>query len=101
MLELSAFPASKKNIGSPCSSRPTPCLLEAAMSCICAAGCASPDWQTSFASLRHETVYVGVSAGSMVVTSHIGETYVGHKPPSGNDIKSEDIVLATPRENST
>jgi dipeptidase E len=50
-----------------------------------------------FASLRRETVYVGVSAGSMVATSHIGETYTGHKPPGGNDIKSEDVVLATPR----
>jgi dipeptidase E len=49
-----------------------------------------------FASLRRETIYVGVSAGSMVVTSHIGETYTGHKPPSGNDIKSEGLVLATP-----
>ena len=49
-----------------------------------------------FPSLRRETVYVGVSAGSMVVTSHIGETYVRHKPPSGDDIKSEAIVLATP-----
>jgi peptidase E len=34
-----------------------------------------------FASLRPELVYVGVSAGSMVVTSHIGETYTDHKPP--------------------
>jgi dipeptidase E len=42
-------------------------------------------------------VYVGVSAGSMVVTSHIGETYTKHKPPSGSDIKSEDIVLPTPQ----
>jgi dipeptidase E len=50
-----------------------------------------------FASLRPEMVYVGVSAGSMVVTSHIGETYTDHEPPSGSDIKSEDIVLPTPQ----
>jgi dipeptidase E len=50
-----------------------------------------------FASLRREMVYVGVSAGSMVVTSHIGETYEGRQSPSGNDVKSEDIVLATPQ----
>jgi dipeptidase E len=50
-----------------------------------------------FTSLRPEMVYVGVSAGSMVVTSHIGETYTKHKPPSGSDIKSEDIVLPTPQ----
>jgi dipeptidase E len=47
-----------------------------------------------FASLRRKIVYVGVSAGSIVVTSHIGETYCGHKPSSGSDIKSEEIVLA-------
>jgi dipeptidase E len=50
-----------------------------------------------FASLLRETVYVGVSAGSLVVTSHFGDTYIGRKPPSGSDIKSEDIVLATPQ----
>jgi dipeptidase E len=35
-------------------------------------------------SLR-ETVYVGLSAGSMVMTPRIGEDFVGWKPPSGND----------------
>jgi dipeptidase E len=50
-----------------------------------------------FASLRPETVYVGVSAGSLVVTFHFGNTYIGRKPPSGRDIKSENIVLATPQ----
>jgi dipeptidase E len=50
-----------------------------------------------FASLRREMVYVGVSAGSLVATSHIGDTYIGRKPPSGSDIKSEDIVLASPQ----
>ncbi|HEV2704091.1 MAG TPA: Type 1 glutamine amidotransferase-like domain-containing protein, partial [Steroidobacteraceae bacterium] len=50
-----------------------------------------------FASLRPEMVYVGVSAGSMVVTSHIGETYTNQRPPSGSDIKSEEILLPTPQ----
>jgi dipeptidase E len=50
-----------------------------------------------FASLRPELVYVGVSAGSMVVTSHIGETYTRRKVASGGDISSEDIVLPTPQ----
>src|SRR5438477_13182857 len=36
-------------------------------------------------SLRSETVYVGVSAGSMVVTTDFGETYDGHNPPVGSD----------------
>jgi dipeptidase E len=50
-----------------------------------------------FASLRRDIVYVGVSAGSMVVTSHFGETYVGRKPPGASDVKSEDIVVTTPQ----
>jgi dipeptidase E len=37
-----------------------------------------------FRSLR-ETVYVGFSAGSMVMTPRIGEDFVGWKPPTGND----------------
>jgi dipeptidase E len=35
-------------------------------------------------SLR-ETVWVGLSAGSMVMTPHIGADFVGWKPPSGGD----------------
>ena len=49
-----------------------------------------------FASLRRDIVYVGVSAGSMVVTSCIGETY-SRKPPDDDDVTSEDIVIATPQ----
>jgi dipeptidase E len=36
-------------------------------------------------SLRRETVYVGVSAGSMVATADFGETYDGRNPPCGSD----------------
>jgi dipeptidase E len=36
-------------------------------------------------SLRRETVYVGVSAGSMVMAPNIGEDFVGWKPPTGGD----------------
>ncbi len=35
-------------------------------------------------SLR-ETVYVGLSAGSMVMTPRIGEDFVGWRPPTGGD----------------
>ena len=35
-------------------------------------------------SLR-DTVWVGLSAGSMVMTPHIGADFVGWKPPSGGD----------------
>jgi dipeptidase E len=48
-------------------------------------------------SLRRESVYVGVSAGSMAVSSTVGETY--RNPPSGtgNPLTSEDIVFDTPQ----
>jgi dipeptidase E len=48
-------------------------------------------------SLRPESVYVGVSAGSMAVASTFGEAYTN--PPSGshNALTSEDIVFATPQ----
>jgi dipeptidase E len=35
--------------------------------------------------LGHETVYVGLSAGSMVMTPSIGEDFVRWKPPTGGD----------------
>ncbi|MGH2505694.1 MAG: Type 1 glutamine amidotransferase-like domain-containing protein, partial [Ktedonobacterales bacterium] len=49
-----------------------------------------------FPSLRRETVYVGVSAGSMAMAATFGETY--HEPPrrSGEALTSEEIVFATP-----
>jgi len=33
----------------------------------------------------HETVYVGLSAGSMVMAPNIGEDFVSWKPPTGGD----------------
>jgi dipeptidase E len=47
-------------------------------------------------SLRRESVYVGVSAGSMAASATLGETY--DNPPSGSVsvLTSEDIVCATP-----
>ena len=33
----------------------------------------------------HETVYVGLSAGSMVMTPSIGEDFVFWRPPNGGD----------------
>lgn len=48
-------------------------------------------------SLYQKLVYVGVSAGSMAVSSIFGETY--RNPPGGNHgaLTSEDIVFATPQ----
>jgi len=47
-------------------------------------------------SLRREAVYVGVSAGSMAASSIFGETYSNPRSGSGNALKSEDIMFATP-----
>lgn len=47
-------------------------------------------------SLRPEMVYVGLSAGSMVMTPNIGEEFVGWRPPTGDDstLGLVDFVLA-------
>ena len=47
--------------------------------------------------LPRETVYVGVSAGSMAATAAFGETYPEPPRGSGEALTSEDIVFATPQ----
>jgi dipeptidase E len=47
-------------------------------------------------SLRHETVYVGVSAGSIAAASTFGETYRNPPGGKGESLTSEEIVFATP-----
>ena len=39
-----------------------------------------------------ETVWVGMSAGSMVMTPRIGEDFVGWKPPAGGDDSTLGVV---------
>jgi dipeptidase E len=39
-----------------------------------------------------KTVYVGLSAGSMVMTPRIGEDFVGWKPPAGGDDSTLGVV---------
>jgi dipeptidase E len=46
--------------------------------------------------LARETVYVGVSAGSMAAAATFGETYRDLPRGSGSALTSEDIVFATP-----
>jgi dipeptidase E len=48
-------------------------------------------------SLRRESVYVGVSAGSMAATATFTETYLDPPRGSGEPLASEDIVFATPQ----
>jgi dipeptidase E len=40
----------------------------------------------------HDTVWVGFSAGSMVLTPRIGQDFVGWKPPSGGDDSTLGVV---------
>ena len=48
-----------------------------------------------------ETVYVGVSAGSIAMASMFGETYFDPPTCSGERLSSEDIVFARPGEEIT
>jgi dipeptidase E len=51
--------------------------------------------QSGFADLvpsLSETVYVGLSAGSMVMTPRIGPDFVGWKPPAGGDDSTLGVV---------
>ena len=48
-------------------------------------------------SLRQESLYVGVSAGSMAVASIFGETYRNAPSGTGSALTSEDIRFATPQ----
>lgn len=45
---------------------------------------------------RRESVYAGVSAGSMATAATFGETYVDPPKGSGETLTSEDVVFATP-----
>jgi dipeptidase E len=58
-------------------------------------------WQSGLAallpSLRRESVYVGVSAGSMAAASTFGETYDDPPGASASALTSEYIELATPK----
>jgi dipeptidase E len=47
-------------------------------------------------SLRPETVYVGVSAGSIAMAARFGETYYDPPRCSGERLSCEDIVFARP-----
>lgn len=48
-------------------------------------------------SLRPETVYVGVSAGSIAMASLFGETYFDPPKCSGERLSTEDVVFAGPQ----
>jgi len=49
-----------------------------------------------FGSLTRELVYVGISAGSMVTGSWIGETYTDSQPLKADDITTEVVLVDSP-----
>src|ERR1700677_3929381 len=51
--------------------------------------------------LRPDTVYVGVSAGSIATASMFGETYLDPPKCSGERLSSEEIVFAAPEGEAT
>jgi len=86
-----------KKFGSPWFRRLTPCwFLGGDVLYLC-------NWmqQSGLAdlcpSLSGDTVYVGVSAGSIAATATFGETYREPLRGSGKTPTAEDIVFATPQ----
>ena len=85
VLELTALPRiSTKSSGCRWSGRRMPCWSRAATSSTCATGCASPGFADLLPSLN-DTVWVGLSAGSMVMTLRIGEDFIQWRPPTGDE----------------
>ena len=76
-------PPSKGRIWTTRSRRLTPFWWEVAIPCICATGSNSQDWLTSCR--RCAIVWVGVSAGSLVMGPQVGEGFVSGSPPTTGD----------------
>jgi dipeptidase E len=73
-----------KSGGSPWLRRPTPCWWEAGDPLYLCYWMRQSGLADLLPSLR-EAVYVGVSAGSVVMAPNVGEDFVGWKPPTGGD----------------
>jgi len=85
VLELTALPSIKESDWIPVVRETDALLVWVANHCICVTGCGNPDWADVLATLGNETVYVGVSGGSMVVAPNFGVTYDGLNPPVGSE----------------
>ena len=71
------------------------CWFGAAMSCICATGCGSPDSRTSCRHCTRRSTW-GVSSGSMVLTPNFGEAYDDwfcREPPASDLPAGDDRAL--------
>ncbi len=85
VLELTALPSIDKNAWIPKIQETGALLVEGGDALYLAYWMRQSGLADLFPMLRPETVYVGLSAGSMVMTPNIGEEFVGWKPPTGGD----------------
>lgn len=97
MLELTALPTIKKEVWVPAVQETDALLVYGGDALYLSYWMRHSGLADLLLSLRRETVYVGVSGGSMAATSNFGETYRDPPHGSGEALTSEDIVFATPQ----
>ncbi|HEX9036148.1 MAG TPA: Type 1 glutamine amidotransferase-like domain-containing protein [Ktedonobacterales bacterium] len=85
VLELTALPSVNKDNWVPLLQETDVLLVEGGDAVYLAHWMRQSGLADLLPTLRPETVYVGLSAGSMVMTPNIGEEFVGWLPPSGGD----------------
>jgi dipeptidase E len=85
VLELTAMPSINKDNWVPMLQETDALLVEGGDALYLAHWMRQSGLADLFPSLRREMVYVGLSAGSMVMTPNIGEEFVGWLPPTGGD----------------
>jgi dipeptidase E len=85
ILELTALPSINKDNWVPLLQETDVLLVEGGDALYLAYWMRQTGLADLLPTLRPETVYVGLSAGSMVLTPNIGEEFVGWLPPTGGD----------------
>ncbi|MHB8380478.1 MAG: Type 1 glutamine amidotransferase-like domain-containing protein [Acidimicrobiales bacterium] len=85
VLELSALPSIDKELWVPVVEETDVLLVNGGDALYLAYWMEQSGLADLFQSLRPEMVYVGLSAGSMVMTPSIGEDFVKWRPPTGGD----------------
>jgi dipeptidase E len=85
VLELTALPSINKDHWVPLLEETDALLVEGGDALYLAYWMRQSGLADLLPTLRRELVYVGLSAGSMVMTPNIGEDFVGWIPPTGGD----------------
>jgi dipeptidase E len=85
ILELTALPSINKDNWVPLLQETDVLLVEGGDALYLAYWMRQTGLADLLPTLRPETVYVGLSAGSMALTPNIGEEFVGWLPPTGGD----------------